>query len=61
MIPGEKFRLGPARRFCVLPRDQIVTRSTHDGKRILALVPAGEPTPNSITVVLDWAEGLERK
>ncbi len=31
---------------------------SHDGKRILALLPAGERAPNSITVVLDWAEGL---
>ena len=29
-----------------------------DGKRILALLPVGERAPNSITVVLDWAEGL---
>ena len=59
VIPGEEFRLGPARTFCVLPRDQIVTRLTSDGERILSLVPAGEPAPNSITVVLDWAEGLQ--
>ncbi len=33
---------------------------TSDGKRILSLVPAGEPVPNSITVVLNWAEELEK-
>ncbi len=60
MIPGEEFRLGPARTFFVLPRGQLATRITSDGKRILSLVPAGEPVPNSITVVLNWAEELEK-
>jgi dipeptidyl aminopeptidase/acylaminoacyl peptidase len=60
VVPGKEFRLGPARRLCVLPRDQIETELTSDAKRILALVPAGEPTPNSITVVLEWAEELEK-
>jgi Tol biopolymer transport system component len=61
VIPGGEFRLGPARTLCVLPRDQIVTRFTREGKRVLSLVPSGEPAPNSITVVLDWAESLKRK
>jgi hypothetical protein len=60
VIPGEEFRLGPARTFCVLPRGQLATGITSDGKRILSLVPAGEPVPNSITVVLNWAEELEK-
>jgi len=58
VIPGDAFRLGPERTFCELARDQIATRITSDGERILSLLPAGEPAPNSITVVLDWAEGL---
>ena len=60
VVPGKEFRLGPARRLCVRPRDQIDTELTSDAKRILTLVPAGEPAPNSITVVLNWAEELER-
>ena len=60
VIPGDEFRLGPARRLFVLPRDQIETELTSDAKRILTLVPAGEPAPNSITVVLEWAEELEK-
>jgi Tol biopolymer transport system component/tRNA A-37 threonylcarbamoyl transferase component Bud32 len=57
VIPGDEFRLGPERTFCTLPRGQIWTQITSDGKRILSLLPAGEPTPNSVTVVLDWEEG----
>jgi serine/threonine protein kinase len=60
VIPGEEFRLGPTRTLCVLPRDQLETRLADDGKRLLSLLPAGKPAANSITVVLDWAEGLER-
>jgi Tol biopolymer transport system component len=61
VIPGEEFRLGPQRTFCVLPRGQISTRLADDGKRILSLLPAGEPAPNSLTVVLDWAAALGEK
>lgn len=58
VIGGDEFRLGPARTFCVLPHGQIKTRIASDGKRILALLPVGEPSPNTITVVLDWPAGL---
>jgi hypothetical protein len=60
VIPGDEFRLGPERTFGILPRGQLTTRITSDGKRILSLVPAGKPVPNSITVVLNWAEELEK-
>jgi hypothetical protein len=59
VIPGDEFRLGRSRTFCVLANGQIETHLTSDGKRILSLLPAGEAAPNSITVVLDWAKGLE--
>jgi Tol biopolymer transport system component len=58
VIAGDAFRLGPGRTFCVLADGQIATQLTNDGKRILSLLPSGEPAPNSITVVLDWAKGL---
>ena len=61
VIPGDEFRLGPTRTFAAIPRDQITTDLTEDGRRILSLVPAGKPPANSLTVVLDWAEGLEKK
>jgi serine/threonine protein kinase len=61
VVPGDEFRLGSTRTFCVRPRNQIDTHVTEDGSRILSLIPAGKPPANSITVVLDWTAGLERK
>jgi len=59
VIPGEDFRLGPPRTLFVLPPDQIETRWVREGERVLSLLPAGRPPTNSVTVVLDWASGLE--
>jgi len=59
-IPGRESRLGPQRRFCVLSHGPIAMNITDDGQRLLALRPAGEPVPNSIAVVLDWAEALAK-
>jgi Tol biopolymer transport system component/tRNA A-37 threonylcarbamoyl transferase component Bud32 len=58
VIPGQEFRLGPARTFGILPRGELATRITNEEERILSLVPAGDLLPNSITVVLNWAEEL---
>ena len=59
VLPGDEFRLGPERVFCVLASGQIETHISSDGKRILSLLPAGDAAPNSITVVLDWTGELE--
>ena len=58
VIAGEEFRLGPARTFYRRDDRSITMRVTNDGKRFLSLLPVGDPVPNSVTVVLDWAEGL---
>ena len=33
---------------------------TADGKRVLLAVPAGQDTPQPITVVLNWQAGLKK-
>ena len=58
---GGEFRLGPPRVAFTWPKDQRGNLLAHTGKRLLALLPAGnDPTP-SITVVLDGLPKASRR
>ncbi len=54
IVPGSEFRLGPALELGVVPEGLRSADISHDAKRLLALLPAGKPPTNTITVVLDW-------
>jgi hypothetical protein len=53
VLPGSEFRLGPSRPSITVPKDLRGLALAHDGKRMLALLPAGAPPAPKITVVLD--------
>jgi Tol biopolymer transport system component/tRNA A-37 threonylcarbamoyl transferase component Bud32 len=53
VLPGSEFRLGPGRPVIALPKTLFDAALAHDGRRWLALLPAGAPPEPKITVVLD--------
>jgi hypothetical protein len=65
VLPGEQrlqftspkplFAIAPPAGIFAYPYDVL-----HDGQRILALVPAGEAGPSSLTVLVNWQAGLKK-
>lgn len=55
------FRAGTPRLLYKTRQDAIWATATSDFRRFIRVVPVGAAAPNSITVVVNWMAGLEKK
>ena len=58
---GASFKAGTPRVLFKPRQDLIGWAATSDFQRFIQVVPVGATAPNSITVVVNWMAGLEKK
>ncbi len=61
IVPGAQFRLGPRRRVARIAETSFDFSIARGGERLLVLVPAGPPAPQTITIVQNWSSLLAKK
>jgi Tol biopolymer transport system component len=61
VLPGASFRLGPPHLFARLVPNLVAFDVGPDRQRLITLLPAGKPLPNSITVLVNWPDALKSK
>jgi Tol biopolymer transport system component len=58
---GASFKAGTPRLLFKTRQDALWMAATSDLQRFIQVVPVGAAAPNSITVVINWMAGLEKK
>ncbi|MDZ4805780.1 MAG: protein kinase [Candidatus Eisenbacteria bacterium] len=61
VLEGSEFRLGPPRREITAPKDVRGMTRAYTGRRILALLPAGNDPTRSLTVMLNGLPGSRKQ
>ena len=61
LVPGAEFRLSPPRPFGRVPEAAFTVSPTADGKRLLAIMPAGKSPTQSLTVVMNWPQAVQSR